>query len=209
MPFFETIKDGIAFEHYCAHVLRLNSFTDVQVTPASNDYGVDILAIRDEVTYAVQCKLYSTPIGISAIQEIISGREYYGCDIGVVMTNNSFTDNAIELAKKVGGIKLWGHDKLCKFEQTITPIEPQQPIDDSYTIEVLDRALLELNEWGYASTSFLQRKLNARYSVCARIMNDLDAYGCLRMDENRLKRLAVPLNSPNIEALRNAIKMRK
>ena len=107
---------GLEFEHYCGELLEANGFTEVQVTQASGDYGVDILAKKDGITYAIQCKRYSAPVGIKAIQEIYAGKDYYDCMVAVVMTNQYFTSNAIEAAKKLK-VLLWNRDELERMER--------------------------------------------------------------------------------------------
>lgn len=108
------IKDGIQFEFFCANLLLNSGFQSAEVTQASNDYGVDIVAVKDDIRYAVQCKYYSNSIGNSAIQEIYAGKEYYDCHVAVVMTNSYFTKNAIELAKK-NKVLLWDGEYLKKL----------------------------------------------------------------------------------------------
>lgn len=100
------IGSGLDFEFVCSEILIRNGFQTADVTKASNDYGVDIVATKDGVKYAIQCKWYSGSIGISAVQEVYTGKEYYNCHVGVVMTNSSFTKNAIELADK-NRVLLW------------------------------------------------------------------------------------------------------
>ena len=48
--------EGHEFEYFCADLLEQNGFIDVEVTRGSGDYGIDILAEKEGVTYAVQCK---------------------------------------------------------------------------------------------------------------------------------------------------------
>lgn len=103
--------DGGEFELYCADLLEKSGFTDVEVTKASHDYGVDILAEKDGVSYAFQCKCYTEPVGIKAVQEIYAGRDYYDCMVGVVMTNQYFTTPAVNVAKKLK-IMLWDRGYL-------------------------------------------------------------------------------------------------
>lgn len=106
--------DGWEFENFCASMLKKIGYENVEVTKGSGDQGVDILAERDGVKYAVQCKKYSQPVGNSAIQQIYSGMKFYHCHVGVVMTNNYFTKSAKELAKE-NGIILWDRDFLYKY----------------------------------------------------------------------------------------------
>ena len=78
----------------------------MEVTRGSGDYGIDILAEKDGVTYAIQCKRYATPVGVKAVQEAYAGRDYYDRMVGAVMTNQYFTTPAVEAAKKLK-ILLW------------------------------------------------------------------------------------------------------
>lgn len=98
--------EGHDFEYFCADLLRQKGFTEVEVTKGSGDYGVDILAEKDGVTYGIQCKCYTSPVGVKAIQEAYAGRDYYDRMVGAVMTNQYFTSPAVEAAKKLK-ILLW------------------------------------------------------------------------------------------------------
>lgn len=98
--------EGHEFEYFCADLLKQKGFVDVEVTKGSGDYGVDILAEKEGVTYAIQCKRYHAPVGVKAIQEAYAGRDYYDRMVGVVMTNQYFTAPAVEAAGKLK-ILLW------------------------------------------------------------------------------------------------------
>lgn len=98
--------EGHEFEYFCAELLEKRGFVDVEVTKGSGDYGVDILAEKDGVTYAIQCKRYEHPVGVKAVQEAYAGRDYYDRMVGAVLTNQYFTTPAVEAAKKLK-ILLW------------------------------------------------------------------------------------------------------
>lgn len=98
--------EGHEFEYFCADLLRKRGFVEVSVTKGSGDYGVDILAEKEGVTYAVQCKCYGEAVGVKAVQEAYAGRDYYDCMVGAVMTNQYFTAPAVEAAEKLH-ILLW------------------------------------------------------------------------------------------------------
>lgn len=98
--------EGHEFEYFCADLLKQKGFVDVEVTKGSGDYGIDILAEKEGVTYAIQCKRYVTPVGVKAVQEAYAGRDYYDRMVGAVMTNQYFTTPAVEAAKKLK-ILLW------------------------------------------------------------------------------------------------------
>lgn len=103
--------EGHDFEYFCAQLLEESGFLDVEVTRGSGDYGVDILAEKDGVTYAIQCKRYTTPVGVEAVQQVYAGKDYYDRMVGVVMTNQYFTTPAVEVAKKLK-ILLWDRGYL-------------------------------------------------------------------------------------------------
>ena len=98
--------EGHEFEYFCADLLEKRGFEEVEVTKGSGDYGVDILAEKDGVTYAIQCKRYDGPVGVKAVQEAYAGRGYYARMVGAVLTNQYFTTPAVEAAKKLK-ILLW------------------------------------------------------------------------------------------------------
>lgn len=103
--------EGLEFEHFCAELLKRNGFCDVEVTKGSGDYGIDIFAEKDGVSYGIQCKCYQEPVGVKAIQEAYAGKEYYEKMVGAVMTNQYFTSPAVEAAKKLR-ILLWDRGYL-------------------------------------------------------------------------------------------------
>ena len=106
------LMEGRDFERFCAELLKRRDFLEVEVTKGSGDYGIDILAEKDGVTYAIQCKCYDgTPVGVSAIQEAYAGRDYYDRMVGAVMTNQYFTSPAVQAAKKLK-ILLWDRGYL-------------------------------------------------------------------------------------------------
>lgn len=103
--------EGHDFEFFCADLLEKRGFMEVEVTRGSGDFGIDILAEKDGVTYAVQCKRYNGPVGVEAVLRTYGGRDYYERMVGVVMTNQYFTAPAVEAAKKLQ-ILLWDRGYL-------------------------------------------------------------------------------------------------
>lgn len=97
--------NGRNYEKSVARYLKHHGFYAVKVTKGSGDYGVDVLAKKIGHRYAVQCKYYSRPVGVSAVQQVVAGMAYYDCDRGIVVTNTTFTRQAKELAE-LNGIDL-------------------------------------------------------------------------------------------------------
>lgn len=106
--------DGREFELFARTLLLKNGFENINVTQASCDFGVDIIAEKECVKYAIQCKRYNSSVGISAVQEVIASKSLHDCHIACVLTNNFFTPAAIELAKK-NLVILWDRRELQKF----------------------------------------------------------------------------------------------
>ena len=113
-PFNVNDLEGHDFEEFCADLLFQHGFSKVEVTKGSGDFGADILAEKDMVTYAIQCKVYSAPVGVKAVQEANAGRDYYDRMVGAVLTNQYFTAPAKEAASKLK-IILWDGDYLQKL----------------------------------------------------------------------------------------------
>jgi HJR/Mrr/RecB family endonuclease len=106
--------EGHDFELFCARLLTKNGFENVLVTQGSGDQGVDILAEKDDIRYAIQCKNYAPKLGNGPVQEIYAGKVFYHCHVGVVMTNTTFTQSAQDLAEATNVI-LWDRDRLQEF----------------------------------------------------------------------------------------------
>lgn len=103
--------NGQEFENFCAKVLRNNGFSSVAITQGSGDHGIDILANKNGMKYAIQCKCYSDNVGNKAVQEAYSGKAIYRADIAVVMTNRYFTKQAQSDARSLS-VQLWDRNKL-------------------------------------------------------------------------------------------------
>lgn len=101
IPYSNNIS-GYDFEYICANYLRNCGFINVYVTRGSGDQGADIIAWKNGYKYAVQCKYYQSPVGNKAVQEAYSAKAYYNCNLAMVMTNSSFTQSAIDLARATG-----------------------------------------------------------------------------------------------------------
>lgn len=79
---------------------------DAKTTKGSGDQGADVLASKNGVSFAIQCKKYSKPVGNKAVQEANAGRDFYKQDYGVVVSNAGFTKSARQAAHACGIILL-------------------------------------------------------------------------------------------------------
>lgn len=113
LDYIDNLINGLDFEKTFAIILDKLNYTDITVTSGSGDFGIDVLATKDDVLYGFQCKLYSNSVGNEAIQEAYTGKTHYNCNIVVVVTNNYFTKQAEKQALETQVI-LWNRDILEK-----------------------------------------------------------------------------------------------
>lgn len=107
---------GVDFEFALRNALiKHSNFESVEVTPASGDYGADlILTTKQGTRIAAQCKRFSSKVNLKAVQEVVAAINHYGCDLGVVISNNGFLNSAQELAKS-NEIELWDGEAVLKI----------------------------------------------------------------------------------------------
>lgn len=97
-------QGGLEFEFWVAESLQKFGW-ETKLTTGSGDQGVDIIASRDGVKLAIQCKRYQGKIGNKAVQEIVAGSKYHDARFALVITNSEYTSSAKSLAK-VHGVHL-------------------------------------------------------------------------------------------------------
>lgn len=93
--------DGAAFENFVSDVLTQRGYR-VRHTGKAGDLGVDLVAEKTPYRYAVQVKRQSTPVSRHAVSDAVAGKAHYNCNAAMVVTNNLFTQGALELAKSNG-----------------------------------------------------------------------------------------------------------
>ena len=96
-----TVSRGLQFEDECERELKASGFS-IERTSIAGDFGIDIVARKDAMSCGIQCKNYSKPVGVSAVQEVESGRKYYSLDFAIVVAPSGFTPAARELAARSG-----------------------------------------------------------------------------------------------------------
>lgn len=101
---------GVQFEEYL-RILYSSAGYQVKTTPASGDFGADLILEKGGRRIAVQAKRYKTNVGIKAVQEIASAKTHYKANEAWVVTNSHFTKAADTLAES-NGVKLVGREQL-------------------------------------------------------------------------------------------------
>lgn len=104
------LMDGLEFEKFIAELFFKMGYQS-EITKASGDQGIDVIASKNGNTIGIQTKCYSSSVGNSAIQEAVAGKNHYRLDKAIVVTNNFFTDSARQLAQS-NSIILWDRHML-------------------------------------------------------------------------------------------------
>ncbi|MDR7239147.1 restriction endonuclease [Neobacillus drentensis] len=91
------IMDGIEFEQYLVVIFKKLGIL-ARKTKASSDFGADLI-LEGKERVVIQVKRYQKKVGIRAVQEVNSARDYYRAHEAWVITNNFFTTSAIKLAE--------------------------------------------------------------------------------------------------------------
>ena len=114
---FDSITTGYDFEEYLKTIFDKHGYY-VEVTKRSCDQGADLVLNKNNEKTVVQAKFYSSPVGNKAVQEVVSAIAFYNANKGMVVTNNRYTQSAIELAN-ANNIKLIDGAELQKMCESI------------------------------------------------------------------------------------------
>lgn len=106
------LMDGKQFEIFVANLFT-NMGYKTEVTKASGDQGVDVIAKKGEKILAIQAKHYNQAVGNHAIMEVVAGAKFYNANLCYVVTNNYFTKSAKDLAA-TNNVILWDREKLIE-----------------------------------------------------------------------------------------------
>lgn len=84
------------------------------LTSYRGDWGADLVFEKNGIKTVVQAKRSRKRVGVRAVQEVVAAKAKYGATDAVVVTNSTFTDAAIELAK-VNRVRLRSRTDLEKM----------------------------------------------------------------------------------------------
>lgn len=101
------------FEEQVIGFLNKNGFI-AKHTKYGDNFGADIIAIKDEIKYVINCKKSNEILDIDSVQEVIEAMGHYEANVGwVVSTAHYFTNQAYELAK-TRHVKLFAKNELLE-----------------------------------------------------------------------------------------------
>jgi restriction system protein len=111
---------GNEFEEFIGKLYNAMGYK-TEVTQASNDYGADVIVIKDQIKTVIQVKNYKNPVGLGAVQEVNTAKGHYKADEAMIITSSpSFTAQARREAKLLR-IKLIARDELENLIEKYLP----------------------------------------------------------------------------------------
>lgn len=168
------------FRDYCAELLKKNGFK-TRKAPYYTD--IDIIATKDDTTYAFSCNCCSDNDNIDVNEVLLFAtavkHSSLNINVAVILTNQFFTKQAEARASKAG-IILWDRDFLIYLvsRKNKVSLEPKLQNIYDYDIYFADcaRYAIETQE---ISVPILQRTFKINSSRAEKIMNQLSNAGVI------------------------------
>lgn len=91
---------GVDFERFIASILKTRGCSNVTLTEYY-DLGIDIIAVKDGVTWGIQTKRNNGLVKVEAVRQAVGALKQYECDRAMVITNSiqGYSKPAKALAK--------------------------------------------------------------------------------------------------------------
>lgn len=92
------------YEDYIGTLFAQKGY-NVTVSPLSNDWGLDVIAIKDDEKIGIQAKMYgksSRSVNRRVIMELYGASAYQDCTRTILATNGNILPDAIKVANKLG-----------------------------------------------------------------------------------------------------------
>jgi len=123
---------GRQFEEYIGTLFEGNGYR-VTYTPATGDFGADLILKKGREVIVVQAKRYKSSVGVAAVQEVIPAVKMYHANAAWVVSNSYYTKAAMTLAKS-NHVKMIDRDELIrigvslknKAKESMQSVEPRE-----------------------------------------------------------------------------------
>ena len=96
------IRDRLVYEQMVAAHFRRQGYS-VDLTPRSNDYGVDAFARKEKQKLALQAKMYRgvRKVNREMVMQLHGAKDYFDCTEAVIITDGEVTQDARQVAEKL------------------------------------------------------------------------------------------------------------
>lgn len=104
---------GRQFEEYVGALFASQGYS-IKYTPATGDYGADLILKKGQEAIVVQAKRYKQTVGVKAVQEVIPAIKMYNATAAWVITNSTYTKQSLTLAKR-NHVRMIDRDELIQM----------------------------------------------------------------------------------------------
>ena len=104
---------GRQFEEYIGSLFASQGYS-IKYTPATGDYGADLILKKEQEVIVVQAKRYKQTVGVKAVQEVIPAIKMYNATAAWVITNSTYTKQSLTLAKR-NHVRMIERDELIQM----------------------------------------------------------------------------------------------
>lgn len=146
------------YEHYVAQSFKEMGYETV-VTSFSNDYGVDVFAIKGDEKIAIQVKKYgdsNRKINRDVFLKLHGSKDYFDCTKAIVATDGSIMPDAKQVAEKLGIEIMYISEKEALFQEKNDKVQVQKHIskkDDYPDFSIIWKEYIKPMEGQYISNS--------------------------------------------------------
>ena len=140
------------FEHFVAEYFK-NKGYKVQVTPESNDYGIDVIAIKGSEKIAIQAKMYGAStrgVNRKSFMELHGAKSVFNCTKAIMVTDGDVNEDAKIVADKLGieivylpfnAPKSVKNEKPIQIKPTVKDLNSFEAIWQEYAIPLKGRTI--------------------------------------------------------------------
>lgn len=111
------VNTGDDYEHFVMFCVKDAGYV-CKIVGRSGDYGADLVAEVNGKLLVIQCKFYSTPVGYDAVQQVYAAKSVYKGTWCCVVSNASFTRQAIVGSRKLG-VRLLSHADIAEYLRSL------------------------------------------------------------------------------------------
>ena len=115
---FANVRTGDDYERFVMFCVKEAGFP-VKKVGQTGDFGADVIAEVSGKNLIIQCKFYSSPVGYDAVQQVYTAKSIYKGSWCCVVTNATFTRQAIEGGNKLG-VRLLSHVDLEEYLKSLS-----------------------------------------------------------------------------------------
>jgi superfamily II DNA or RNA helicase len=143
-----------AFERDVARAFIFAGFQDVRIVGGTGDMGADVVAVKDDRTWVVQCKFTSSSAPPkAAVQEVIEASRFYEADELAVATSRpggrALHDEIARVARLGFRVHLLNPARLMELVRGVPMLPPSARVLRPYQVDASERLYDALLETGH------------------------------------------------------------